>query len=149
MVAITFDDQYFMRQALQEAMYAKQEGEVPIGCVIVCNDKIIARGHNMTQRLNDSTSHAEMIAITSAEEYLASKYLTGCTLYVTVEPCLMCAGAILFSHIDKIVYGTKDEKRGFSSYCNPYSKKMKIVSGVLEDECRELIQDFFKSKRDK
>ncbi len=147
MSIITYDDEYFMRQALIEASYALEENEVPIGAVIVSNNKIIARGHNMTERLKDSTSHAEMIAITSAEEFLASKYLSSCTLYVTIEPCLMCAGAIILSQIDRIVYGTKDEKRGFSAFCNTYPKKIKVVSGVLEQECKEIIQDFFKSKR--
>lgn len=149
MSVITFDDEYFMRQAIKEAEYALNENEVPVGCVIACNDKIISRGHNMTERLNDSTSHAEILAITSAEEYLGSKYLNGCTLYVTLEPCLMCAGAINLSHISKIVFGAKDNKRGYSVFCNPFSDKTKIVHGVLEEECSFLIKDFFAGKRNK
>lgn len=147
MAIIQYDDEYFMQQALIEAEYAKQEAEIPIGCVIVCNDKIISKGHNMTERLTDSTSHAEMIAITSAEEMLSSKYLQGCTLYVTVEPCVMCAGAIMWSQISRLVYGAKDEKRGYSSFGNPFPKKMEVFSGVLEKECKRLMIDFFRNKR--
>ncbi|MBR1626902.1 MAG: nucleoside deaminase [Bacteroidales bacterium] len=142
-----FDDEYFMRQALIEAENALNEDEIPIGCVIVCNNKIIARGHNMTERLNDSTAHAEILAITSAEEYLGAKYLKDCSIYVTVEPCIMCAGAIMWSQIDRIIYGAKDEKRGYSNFCQPFPKKVKIICGILEDECKKLMQNFFKSKR--
>ncbi len=136
-----------MQQALIEANQALLEQEVPIGCVIVCNEKIIARGHNMTERLKDSTSHAEMIAITSAQEFLGSKYLDDCILYVTVEPCLMCAGAILLSHIKHIVYGCKDAKRGYSSFCNPFPKNTIVESGIMQQKCSQIISDFFKTKR--
>lgn len=149
-----YDDNYFMKQALQEAQIALQEGEIPIGAVVVCNEKIIARGHNTTEMLQDATAHAEIIAITSAEENLHSKYLKDCTIYVTIEPCLMCAGAIMWSQIDKIVFGATDEKRGFFSNYNtfrqnsaPSLSKIKIVKGVLENECKELMQEFFKDKR--
>ncbi|MBO6117027.1 MAG: nucleoside deaminase [Bacteroidales bacterium] len=147
MSVIVYDDEYFMRQALNEAVQALEEDEIPIGCVIVCNNKIIARGHNMTQRLNDSTSHAEIIAITAAEEYLGSKYLTDCTLYVTIEPCLMCAGAVMWTQISRVVFGAKDTKRGYSSYCTPFNSKVTVTQGVLEEECRDLMQNFFKNKR--
>ena len=147
MTVINFDDEYFMRQALIEAAKAKEENEIPIGCVIVSNNKIIARGHNMSEMLNDCTSHAEMIAITAAEEFTNSKYLRDCKLYVTVEPCLMCAGAIMWSQIAEIIYGTRDLKRGYSVFCNPFAKKIKIKGGILEQECRQLMQDFFKDKR--
>lgn len=136
-----------MQQALQEAFLALEEDEVPIGAVIVCKDKIIARGHNMTERLKDSTSHAEMIAISAAQEYLASKYLTGCKIYVTLEPCLMCAGAIMLSHLDALIYGAKDPKRGYSNFCSPFNKKMQIQSGILMDDCSKIITNFFQTKR--
>ncbi len=147
MAIIVYDDAYFMQQALIEAKTALLENEIPIGCVIVCNDKIIARGYNMTQRLQDSTSHAEMIAITSAQEYLGSKYLRECTIYVTIEPCIMCAGAIMWSQIGRLVYGARDEKRGYSTIGNPFNKKMQITNGVLEMECKTLLQNFFLNKR--
>jgi tRNA(adenine34) deaminase len=146
--------EYFMRQALQEAEIAYEMGEVPVGAVVECNGSVIARGHNLTQRLNDVTAHAEMQAITAAAEYLGGKYLTGCTLYVTVEPCIMCAGALGWSQISQIVYGASDAKRGYASYfCEsqftptPLHPRTKVVSGVLEDECRSLMQQFFKAKR--
>ncbi len=143
-----YDDNYFMREAIKQAGQAYQQGEVPIGCVIVCNDKIIARGYNMTEQLKDCTAHAEILAITSAEHVLQSKYLKDCTLYVTIEPCLMCAGAIFWSQISKIVYGAKDDKRGVSLYIDrPYHPKTKIISGILEEECAKLVKDFFKNKR--
>lgn len=142
------DDNYFMQEALMQAQQAYQQGEVPIGCVIVCNNKIIARGYNMTEQLKDSTAHAEILAITSAEQILQSKYLKDCALYVTIEPCLMCAGAILWSQISKVVYGAKDEKRGISLYIDqPYHPKTKIIGGVLKEECSKLVKDFFKNKR--
>jgi tRNA(adenine34) deaminase len=138
----------YMRQALVEAQKAFNRGEVPIGTVIVCNDRIIARGHNLTETLNDVTAHAEMQALTAASNFLGGKYLTGCTLYVTVEPCVMCAGALGWSQISKIVYGASDEKRGFTQYApKSLHPKTTVVSGVLETECRLLIQDFFKKKR--
>jgi tRNA(adenine34) deaminase len=147
MAIIVYDDEYFMRQALLEAAAALEEDEIPIGCVIVCNDRVVARGHNMTQRLQDSTSHAEMIAITAAQEALGSKYLRECTIYVTVEPCIMCAGAIMWSQIGRLVYGTSDEKKGYSLLCNPFNKKMQIKNGVMERECKTILQNFFLKKR--
>lgn len=141
-------DEYFMKQALKEAQSAFDKGEVPVGAIIVCNQKIIARAHNLTETLNDVTAHAEMQAITAAANVLGGKYLTDCDLYVTLEPCPMCAGGLLWSQITKIVYGAKDEKRGFSIYEPKLShKKTEIVGGVLEDECAALMKDFFKEKR--
>ena len=137
-----------MRKALQEAEAAYDEGEIPIGAVIVCQDHIIARAHNLTETLNDVTAHAEMQAITMAANELGGKYLTDCTLYVTVEPCTMCAGALGWSQIHRIVYGCRDEKRGFSVYApHALHPKCTVTGGVLEDECRELMQQFFKDKR--
>lgn len=144
-------DEYFMRMALAEAQQAYEEGEIPIGAVIAVNGKVIAKSHNRTEALNDVTAHAEMQAITSAAEYLGGKYLPDCTLYVTVEPCPMCAGALGWSQIGRIVYGAPDSKRGFFSYYNPVKSpihpKTAIVGGVMEDECRELMQSFFKKLR--
>jgi tRNA(adenine34) deaminase len=147
MAVIEYNDEFFMQKALQEAHLAMIEGEIPIGCVVVCKDKIIGKGHNMTQQLNDSTSHAEMIAITASEEMLGSKYLKDCTLYVTIEPCLMCCGAMYWTQLKKVVYGAKDEKRGCSLKGNFYHEKTIVEGGILEKECRELIQEFFKTKR--
>jgi tRNA(adenine34) deaminase len=142
-----FDDDYFMRQALIEAQKAYEIGEVPIGAVIVSQEKIIARGHNLTERLNDVTAHAEMQAITAAANYLGGKYLKDCTLYVTLEPCTMCAGALYWSQISKVIYATEDEKRGFQSRGIALHPKTKIGYGLLQEPCKELIQDFFKGKR--
>lgn len=143
-----YNDEYFMKQALQEAHKALEADEVPIGAVVVANNKIIARTHNFTEHLNDVTAHAEIQAITAAAESLGGKYLTGCTLYVTVEPCVMCAGALYWSQIDKVVFGTRDEKRGAGRFQNElYHPKTLIVNGVLEEECRDLLQSFFKAKR--
>lgn len=141
-------DEYFMRQALNEAQKALERDEVPVGAVIVCNQKIIARTHNLTEALNDVTAHAEMQAITAGANVLGGKYLKDCTLYVTLEPCPMCAGGLLWSQISKIVYGAKDVKRGYSQY-HPHllHPKTEIVSGVLEEECSSLIKDFFQKKR--
>ena len=137
-----------MRRALQEAQAAYDEGEIPIGAVIVCQDHIIARAHNLTETLNDVTAHAEMQAITMAANELGGKYLTDCTLYVTVEPCTMCAGALGWSQISRIVYGCRDEKRGFSVYApHALHPKCTVTGGILEAECRELMQQFFKDKR--
>ena len=149
MPIIEYNDEYFMREAIKEARQALEEDEVPIGCVIVCNNTIIARAHNMIQRLKDSTAHAEMIAITAAEEYLHSKYLKDCTLYVTLEPCIMCAGAMLWAQIPRVVYGADDEKRGAFLYGFPYYPTATIDGGVLEEECKELVKDFFRKKRKK
>ena len=141
-------DERFMRLALQEAEQAAKEDEVPIGAVIVIGDRIIAKSHNLTEALNDVTAHAEMQAITSAANRLGGKYLKECTLYVTVEPCIMCAGALGWSQIKRIVYGVADEKRGYHTLnCSPLHPKTLVSSGILADECKLLIQQFFKSKR--
>lgn len=145
-------DERFMRIALDEAHEAARRGEVPIGAVIVSNGRVIAKGSNMTEQLNDVCAHAEIIAITGAAEYLGGKYLENCTIYVTVEPCIMCAGALGWSHIGRIVYGTPDPKAGYRSYAthrSPLHPKSQITSGVLAEECRDLMQSFFKSRRKK
>ena len=143
-----FDDVYFMKQALLEAREAASEGEVPVGAVIVCGDRIIARAHNQTERLNDPTAHAEMLAVTSATSALGAKYLTDCRLYVTVEPCVMCAGAIGWTQLAVVVYGAPDEKRGFSRYApQAFHPKTEVRSGVLEEECAAEMQAFFRKRR--
>lgn len=145
---ITADDEKYMRMALREAEAAKQNDEVPIGAVIVCRGRVIARGHNLTETLTDVTAHAEMQAITSAAGFLGGKYLTYCTLYVTVEPCLMCAGALGWSQIARVVYGCADPKRGYHTFCsNPFHKKTVVEGGMLADECAALMTDFFSNKR--
>ena len=145
-----YSDEYFMRQALQEAKQAFEQDEVPVGCIITCRDKVIARTHNLTETLHDVTAHAEMQAITAAAEALGGKYLDTCTLYVTVEPCIMCAGAIGWSQMGRVVYGARDEKRGFENFApKAFHPKTEVVSGVLENECSELMKNFFKSKRKK
>lgn len=138
-----------MRAALDEAQQAFDADEIPIGAVVVCQGRIIGRGHNLTEMLNDVTAHAEMQAITAAANTLGGKYLQDCTLYVTVEPCMMCAGAIGWSQLSRIVYGASDDKRGYSVFTNrhPFHPKATITPGVLADECKELMQRFFKSKR--
>ena len=141
-------DEQFMRKALMEAEAAFREGEIPIGAVVVCQDRIIARAHNLTETLNDVTAHAEMQAITAAANELGGKYLTGCTLYVTVEPCIMCAGALGWSQIPRVVYGCRDEKRGYSDYApQALHPKCTVTGGILEEECRQLMQSFFQQKR--
>ncbi len=141
-------DEKYMREALREAFCAADEDEVPIGAVIVCRGKIIGKGHNMTERLNDPTAHAEMIAITAACEAAGGKYLNDCTLYVTIEPCPMCAGALAWSQIGRVVYGASDPKRGFSMFSpSLMHPKTEVVSGVLADECSGLVTGFFKAKR--
>lgn len=141
-------DEYYMQRALAEAEQARKVGEVPIGAVIVCKDKIISRAHNLTETLHDVTAHAEMQAITAAADALGGKYLQGCTLYVTVEPCTMCAGAIGWAQISRVVYGTADEKKGYSRFApRALHPKATVTSGILEDECRQMIQKFFKEKR--
>ncbi len=142
-----FDDAYFMKRALQEAETAFEKGEVPIGAIIVVQDRIIARAHNLTERLNDVTAHAEMQAITSAANFLGGKYLHNCTLYVTLEPCQMCAGALFWSQIPKIVFGAYDPQRGFSALGGQLHPKATISGGVLEEECAELLKRFFIQKR--
>ena len=137
-----------MREALREANRAAGEDEVPIGAVIVCKGRIIGKGYNMTERLNDPTAHAEMIAITAATEAMGGKYLNECTLYVTVEPCPMCAGALAWSQIGRVVYGAADPKRGFSMFSpSLMHPKTEVVSGVLADECGDLVTGFFRNKR--
>ena len=142
-----FDDTYFMRKALQEAEFAYEKGEIPVGAVIVVKDRIIARTHNLTELLNDVTAHAEMQAITSAANFLGGKYLTECTLYVTLEPCQMCAGALYWSQIKKIVYGASDAERGFKTLGTKIHPKTEVVSGVLADEASKLLKRFFIEKR--
>ncbi len=142
-----FTDEYFMKKALQEAETAFNKGEVPIGAVIVINDKIIARAHNLTEALNDVTAHAEMQAFTAAADFLGGKYLKNCTLYVTLEPCQMCAGASYWTQIDKIVFGAKDLQRGFQQLNTKLHPKTKIVGGILEKECSGIINEFFIQKR--
>ena len=142
------EDEKFMRMALAEAGAAEAAGEIPVGAVVVCRGRVIARGHNLTETLCDVTAHAEMQAITSASSALGGKYLTDCTLYVTVEPCVMCAGAIGWAQVRRVVYGAADEKRGFRRYApDALHPKAVLVGGVLGGECRALMQDFFKSKR--
>ncbi len=145
-----FDDEYYMRKALAEAEEALREGEIPVGAVVVSRGMIIAKAHNMTERLVDVTAHAEMLALTAAERWLGGKYLSGCTLYVTVEPCVMCAGALSWSQIERVVYGASDEKRGYTVYApDALHAKTQVTAGVLADECSGLMKDFFKGKRSK
>jgi tRNA(adenine34) deaminase len=141
-------DEYFMKEALKEAIKAMEKNEIPVGAVIVSDGDIIARGHNLTETLNDVTAHAEMQAITAAANNLGGKYLHNCTMYVTLEPCIMCAGAALWSQIGEIKYGAKDEKRGFTIIReNLLHPKTKLKSGVLEKDCSELLKTFFRRKR--
>ena len=141
-------DEYFMRQALLEAKEAYDRNEIPVGVVIVYKDRIIAGGHNLTETLNDVTAHAEMQAITSAAGVLGGKYLIGCTVYVTLEPCIMCAGALGWSQISRIVYGAADDKRGFQKFApKALHPKTEIQGGVLQEDCARLMQDFFRNKR--
>lgn len=142
-----FTDEYFMKKALVEAETAFEKGEIPVGAVIVVDNRVIARSHNLTELLNDVTAHAEMQAITSASNYLGGKYLKDCTLYVTLEPCQMCAGALYWSQITKIVYGASDENRGFTKLGTQLHPKTQVISGVLENECALLMRAFFRTKR--
>jgi tRNA(adenine34) deaminase len=143
-----FSDEYFMKQALAEARLAAEEDETPVGAVVVCGDRIIARAHNQTERLNDPTAHAEMLAITSATGALGAKYLTDCRLYVTVEPCVMCAGAIGWSQLSALIYGATDEKRGFTGFApNALHPKTEVRNGIMEAECAAEMKKFFKNKR--
>ena len=142
------DDEKYMREALNEAKAALREDEIPIGAVVVADGRIIGRGHNLTETLHDVTAHAEMQAITAAEDYLGGKYLNKCTLYVTVEPCVMCAGAIGWSQLGRLVYGAADEKRGYTRYApDALHPKTEVVRGVLEEEAAEMMKAFFKGKR--
>lgn len=141
-------DEQFMRKALQEARLAAEAGEIPVGAVVVCKGRIISRAHNLTETLHDVTAHAEMQAITAAADLLGGKYLADCTLYVTVEPCVMCAGALGWAQVPRIVYGAADEKRGYQTYApRALHAKASVTGGVLEAECRQLMQEFFKKKR--
>ena len=144
---MTIDERY-MKMALEEARAAMAQEEIPVGAVVVANGQVIGRGHNLTETLRDVTAHAEMQAITAAAESLGGKYLTGCALYVTVEPCVMCAGAIGWSQLGKLVYGASDEKRGFQKFApQALHPKTEVVSGVLKEECATLMKEFFQKKR--
>ena len=143
-----FDDVYYMKRALAEAVQAFAEGEIPVGALVVCRNQIISRAHNLTETLNDVTAHAEMQAITAAANSLGGKYLTDCTLYVTIEPCTMCAGALGWSQIDRIVYGASDEKRGFLKFAPAaLHPKTEILGGILQAECANIMKRFFEQKR--
>lgn len=142
-----FDDVYYMKRALQEAQLAFDKNEVPVGAIVVSQDKIIARGHNLTEALNDVTAHAEMQAFTAASDFLGGKYLKGCTLYVTLEPCQMCAGASYWTQIERIVFGASDSLRGFQKMKTTLHPKSKVTKGVLEEECAQLLKRFFIEKR--
>ena len=142
------DDTFYMKQALQEARRAADRGEVPVGAVIVCRDRIIARSHNLTETLNDVTAHAEMQAITAAANFLGGKYLADCTLFVTVEPCVMCAGTIAWAQMGRLVFGASDEKRGYQKLApDALHPKTVVLQGVLADDCAALMKDFFKKRR--
>ena len=141
-------DDFYMKQALVEARQACEEGEIPIGAVVECQGRIIARAHNLTERLHDVTAHAEMQAITAAAEHLGGKYLTDCTLYVTVEPCPMCAGALGWAQLKRLVYGSSDEKRGYRRFApQVLHPRTEVTAGLLDEECTALMQDFFRQKR--
>jgi len=143
-----FGDEYFMRKALQEAQDAYAKDEIPVGAVVVCSGKIIARGHNLTELLNDVTAHAEMQVITAATNLLGGKYLNDCTIYVTVEPCVMCAGALGWAQTGRLVFGAYDEKRGYQKYApGALHPKTEVTGGILENECSALMKDFFAKKR--
>ena len=148
MSVLVFSDEYFMKEAIKEAKKAYEKDEVPVGAVIVCKNQIIARAHNLCETLNDVTAHAEMQAFTSASNHLGAKYLDECILYITLEPCVMCAGASYWTQIKKIVYGTADEKNGFTNISKIIiHPKTKILSGIMENECSVLLKEFFKEKR--
>ena len=148
MGVLEYDDEYFMRIALEEARLAFDEGEVPVGGVIVCGDKVIARGHNLVMRLNDPTAHVEMQLITCATDYIGSRYLSDCTLYVTLEPCVMCAGALFWSQIGRVVFGADDPKRGAARMNQRiYHPKTVVDGGIMSDECAEVLKSFFNEKR--
>jgi tRNA(adenine34) deaminase len=144
-----YSDEYFMKEALKEAQKAFDQDEVPVGAIVVCNNKIIARAHNLTEKLTDVTAHAEMQAFTAASAYLGAKYLTDCTLYVTLEPCLMCAGASYWTQVGKLVFGAKDEKRGYSNVNSPVlHPATEVISGLFEEESKHLLKEFFLKKRE-
>lgn len=142
-----FSDEYYMKLALQEAEAAVERDEVPVGCIIVSNNRIIARAHNLTETLNDVTAHAEMQAITAAANFLGGKYLQKCTMYITLEPCVMCCGALSWSQISKVVIGARDEQRGFINKNLQLHPKTEVITGVMADQCSAVIKDFFRSKR--
>lgn len=142
-----YDHEYFMKKALQEAQAAYERDEIPVGAVIVTNNRIIAKGHNLTETLTDVTAHAEMQAITAGASFLGGKYLKDCTLYVTLEPCQMCAGALYWSQISTIVYGASDDQRGYRKMGTTIHPKTKVIGGILQDECSSLMTDFFARKR--
>ena len=147
MTLSVYSDESFMKQAYQEALKALEADEVPIGAVVVCNNKVLARTHNQTEMLNDVTAHAEMLAITAAANALGAKYLDDCTLYVTLEPCPMCAGALFHSHIGRVVWAADDPKNGFSRFGNMLHPKTKVQTGVMKEECLALLTDFFRKRR--
>jgi tRNA(adenine34) deaminase len=149
-ISVAMTDEYFMMMALKEAKRAFEEDEVPVGAIIVLNEKIIARGYNMTEKLNDPTAHAEMIALTSAFGFLGSKYVPQASIYITVEPCLMCAGGLYWSRIGKVIYGAEDEKNGYKKITGsawPFHPKTELVRGVLKDQCANLMKEFFQKRR--
>jgi tRNA(adenine34) deaminase len=149
-INLLMTDEQYMREALKQAKRAFEEDEVPIGAIVVMNDKIIAKGYNQVEKLTDSTAHAEIIALTTAYNFLGSKYLPEATLYVTVQPCIMCSGALYWSKIGRVVYGTEDEKNGYKRVAgnnSPFHPKTEVIGGVLQDECVQLMKDFFKAKR--
>ncbi len=142
-----FTDEYFMKMALNEAVQALEKDEVPVGCIVVSNNRVIARAHNLTETLNDVTAHAEMQVITAAANFLGGKYLRDCTLYVTLEPCVMCSGALSWAQISRVVIGARDEQRGFISKHLSLHPKTEIVTGIMENECSSIVKEFFRSKR--
>ena len=145
-----FSDANFMKEAIKEAEKARDKDEIPIGCVIVLNNRIVARGHNLTETLNDVTAHAEMQCITAAENYLGAKYLNDCTIYITLEPCLMCAGALRWAQIGRIIFGAHDQKYGFGKYMEHVTHpKTEVIGGLMEKECSTILKEFFKKKRKK
>ena len=150
MALSVYDDNYFMKEAYKQALYAKEEGEVPVGAVVVCDNRIISRSYNQTERLNDVTAHAEMLAMTSAFNTLGAKYLVNCSLYVTLEPCLMCAGASYWAQISKLIYGASDPNRGYARLGHTIlHPKTHVINGVMEEACSRLLLDFFDGLRNK
>lgn len=141
-------DLFYMKKALGEAEAALADGEIPVGAIVVCKDRIIARGHNLTETLRDVTAHAEMQAVTAAADFLGGKYLEGCTLYVTLEPCVMCAGALGWAQLSRLVYGASDEKRGYTAFApNALHPKTTVTAGIMREECASLMTQFFKKRR--
>ncbi len=145
--ALLFDDSYYMQQALQQAQYAFEANEIPVGCIVVFKDRIIAKGYNLTEQLKDVTAHAEMQAITAASNTLGGKYLKDCTVYITLEPCNMCAGALYWSQVSRVVFGASDMQRGYRAFGGKLHPKTKVTFGVLEKECAALLKDFFTKRR--